>query len=72
MFKIHRYPTDYPGLAGKDLKPIGPIEQPASHCGKTGFHDQAPEGRRLEGRGGAVNAAAGIGDHRATIGRRRR
>ena len=28
----------------KDLKPIGPIEQPADMCGKTGFHDQAPEG----------------------------
>ncbi len=45
VFKIHRYEPDYPGLAGKDLKPIGPIEQPESQCGKTGFHDQAAEGR---------------------------
>ena len=44
VFKIHRYPPDYPGLAGKDLKPLGPIEQPAEMCGKTGFHDQAAEG----------------------------
>ena len=44
MFKIHRYEPDYPGLAGKDLTPLGPIEQPAAMCGKTGFHDQAPEG----------------------------
>ena len=44
VFKIHRYPIDYPGLAGKDLTPIGPIEQPASLAGKTGFSDQPPEG----------------------------
>ena len=35
VFKIHRYPTDYAGLAGKDLTPLGPIEQPASLAGKT-------------------------------------
>jgi hypothetical protein len=31
-------------LAGKDLAPTGPIEQPANMCGKTGFADQPPEG----------------------------
>jgi len=63
VFKIHRYPADYPGLAGKDLKPIGPIEQPASLCGKTGFHDQATEGAPVgrEGRGGGQR---GGGDRR--------
>ena len=25
-FRIHRYPTDYPGFAGYDLVPMGPIE----------------------------------------------
>jgi hypothetical protein len=54
VFKIHRYPIDYPGLVGKDLTPIGPIEQPASMAGKTGFADQPPEGAPVgrEGRGG--------------------
>ena len=44
VFKIHRYPVDYPGLVGKDLTPIGFIEQPASMAGKTGFADQPPRG----------------------------
>jgi hypothetical protein len=44
VFKVRRYPVDYAGLAGKDLKPIGPIEQPASMAGKTGFAEQAAEG----------------------------
>ena len=35
VFKIHRYEPDYPGLAGKDLKPQGLIEQSAEICGKT-------------------------------------
>jgi phosphatidylethanolamine-binding protein (PEBP) family uncharacterized protein len=47
VFKIHRYEADYPAFVGKDLKPLGPIEQPAEMCGKTGFHDQAPEGSRV-------------------------
>lgn len=51
VFKIHRYPTDYPGLAGKDLKPLGPIEQPAFLAGKTGFADQPPEGEPVRGGG---------------------
>jgi len=53
VFKTHRYPVDYPGLAGKDLTPIGPIEQPASLAGKTGFADQPPRGAPVgrEGRG---------------------
>lgn len=53
VFKIHRYPLDYPGLAGKDLAPKGTIEQPASMAGKTGFADQpaegSPEGRESRG-----------------------
>jgi hypothetical protein len=44
VFKIHRYPVDYAGLAGKDLKPLGPIERPASMAGKTGFAEQPSEG----------------------------
>ena len=50
VFKIHRYPTDYPGLVGRDLTPLGPIEQPASLAGKTGFADQAPEGKPVRRR----------------------
>jgi len=50
VFKVHRYPIDYPGLAGRDLTPTGPIEQPASLAGKTGFAEQpgrgGPEGRK--------------------------
>ena len=37
VFKIHRYPPDYPGLAGKKLMPGGVIELPASEKGKTGL-----------------------------------
>ena len=59
VFKIHRYPIDYPGLAGKDLKPIGPIEQPESQCGKTGFHDQASEGVPVGREGRGVNGRGG-------------
>jgi hypothetical protein len=59
VFKIHRYPIDYPGLAGKDLKPIGPIEQPESQCGKTGFHDQASEGAPVGREGRGVNGRGG-------------
>jgi formylglycine-generating enzyme required for sulfatase activity/phosphatidylethanolamine-binding protein (PEBP) family uncharacterized protein len=58
VFKIHRYEPDYPGLAGKDLKPLGDIEQPAELCGKTGFHDQAPEGHPV-GREGKGNQGSG-------------
>ncbi len=44
VFKIHRYEPDYAGLAGRDLAPKGPIEQPISMRGKTGFAEQAAEG----------------------------
>jgi hypothetical protein len=37
VFKIYRYPPDYPGLAGKKLTPRGVIELPASEKGKTGL-----------------------------------
>jgi len=63
VFKIHRYPPDYPGLAGRDLAPRGVIELPASEKGKTGLdgwserreeRDRRPRGeddRRRPGRG---------------------
>jgi len=63
VFKIHRYPVDYPGLAGKDLTPVGPIEQPASMAGKTGFADQPP-------RGAPVGREARSGDQRPGGGQR--
>jgi hypothetical protein len=69
VFKIHRYPIDYPGLVGKDLTPNGPIEQPASMAGKTGFAEQSAEegpggkaGR--EGKGGRGGKRDGKGDGR--------
>ena len=37
VFRICRYPLNYPGLIGKDLKPAGLIEQPATMKGKTGL-----------------------------------
>ena len=77
VFKVHRYEVGYPGLAGKDLTPIGPIEQPASMRGKTGFAEQAAEGAP-EGKEGRGGHAAMIGGRQATndaqgptIGRRR-
>lgn len=48
VFKVHRYSPDDPGLKGRNLKPIGPIELPASQKGKTGlnnFVEQPREGR---------------------------
>ncbi|HPM83150.1 MAG TPA: SUMF1/EgtB/PvdO family nonheme iron enzyme [Candidatus Anammoximicrobium sp.] len=64
VFKIHRYPIDYPGLAGKDLTPLGPIEQPASLAGKTGFADQPPEGEPVRGGGGREGDRRGEGKGR--------
>jgi hypothetical protein len=63
VFKIHRYPLDYPGLKGKDLTPLGPIEQPASMRGKTGFAEQAAEGAP-EGKEGRGPRRDGGGDRR--------
>jgi hypothetical protein len=63
VFKVRRYPTDYPGLAGKDLTPIGPIEQPASLAGKTGFAEQAAEGA-AKGPGVRGGDRGGPGDAR--------
>ena len=63
VVKIHRYEADYPGLVGKDLTAIGPIEQPAALAGKTGFHDQPPEGAPVV-RGGRGNDRGGSGDRR--------
>jgi hypothetical protein len=37
VFKVRRYPVDYPGLAGKNLSPVGAIELPAPMKGKTGL-----------------------------------
>lgn len=50
VFKIHRYEPNYAGLAGKDLAPKGPIEQPAEMKGKTGFAEQAAEGASPHGK----------------------
>jgi formylglycine-generating enzyme required for sulfatase activity len=49
VFKIHRYPPDYPGLKGRDLTPKGVVELPASRKGKTGL-DGWSEPRREPGR----------------------
>jgi hypothetical protein len=64
VFKIHRYPVDYPGLKGKNLKPLGPIEQPVAMRGKTGFAEQAAQGAPVgpESRGG--DDRPGQGDRR--------
>ncbi len=35
VFKIHRYEPDYPGLAGRDLTPKGPVELPAAKAGQS-------------------------------------
>ncbi len=37
VFRLRRYPPDYPGLAGKSLSPAGPIELPPAMKGKTGL-----------------------------------
>jgi len=49
VFKIHRYPPDYPGLKDRDLTPKGVVELPASQKGKTGL-DGWSEPRRDPGR----------------------
>ena len=41
VFKAHRYAPDYPGLVGRELKPVGVIERPAAEKGKTGL-DRLP------------------------------
>ncbi len=54
VFKVHRYPADYPGLAGRDLTPAGPIELPPSMKGKTnldGVNTQPERGPRGPGKG---------------------
>jgi hypothetical protein len=53
VFKVHRYPPDYPGLAGRNLAPKGVIELPASQKGKTGLDraDAPPDEGRGRGRG---------------------
>ena len=56
VFKIHRYPPDYPAFAGRDLAPGKTIELPASMLGRyrPKRPDRAPDadGRKLPGRGG--------------------
>lgn len=37
VFKIRRYPPDYPGLAGRQLNPIGPIEIYPQGMGEEGM-----------------------------------
>ncbi len=80
VFKIHRYPVDYPALAGKDLTPTGPIEQSASLAGKTGFANQSAHGepveragpdgdRRPDERRGGGQGARARNDRRPGVGR---
>ena len=52
VFRIHRYTPDYPGLTGRDLKPMGPVELPASMKGKTSLdrvNTEPERGRRPPG-----------------------
>jgi phosphatidylethanolamine-binding protein (PEBP) family uncharacterized protein len=60
VFKVHRYPPDYPGLRGRDLTPKGVIELQASQKGKTGLDkaDAPPD----EGRGGRGRSRGGLSD----------
>jgi len=44
VFKVHRYPVDYPGLAGKDLSPLSVVELPEELKGKTGLDNQSGGG----------------------------
>ncbi len=50
VFKVHRYPPDFAGFAGRDLTPIGPIELPSAMYGKTGLDNAntEPDRRRPE------------------------
>ena len=53
VFKVHRYPPDYPGFAGQDLSPRGAIELPESMKGKTGLdgvNTSPARGRRRSAR----------------------
>jgi len=68
VFKIHRYANDYPAFAGKDLTPIGPIEQPASMAGKTGFADQPPQGAPVGREGRRGDDSRGEGGRRGRQG----
>ncbi len=43
VFKIHRYEPDYPGLAGRDLTPKGPVELPAAKAGQSRYSESAEE-----------------------------
>jgi len=44
MFKIYRYASTYPGLAGKDITPGGPIENVSTAISNT---DTRPDGFQL-------------------------
>ena len=52
VFKVHRYPPDFAGLAGRDLTPVGPIELPSSMKGKTGLDRVNTEPERRRGSSG--------------------
>jgi hypothetical protein len=56
VFKIIRYPVDYPGLAGKDLTPKGHL------VGMT--VTEIPENYSARGGGGGGRGAAGGGRRR--------
>jgi hypothetical protein len=64
VFKVHRYPLDYPAFAGRTLSPQGVIELPASQKGKTGLDglsEQAGENRDPPGTGNKPNQAGNSG-----------
>jgi hypothetical protein len=46
VFKVHRYPLDYPGLAGRDLSPQTVVELPEELKGKTGLDQQNANTRK--------------------------
>ena len=45
LFKVHRYPLDYPAFKGRELTPQGVIELPASQKGKAGLDNMAEQQR---------------------------
>ena len=66
VFKVHRYPPDYPGLAGRDLTPKGVIELPASMKGKTGLENMTEAQRPDRGPGDRGGGNGGGRDNRPT------
>ena len=60
IFKVLRYPPEYPGLVGRDLTPKGVIELPAAQKGSTGLdRADAQPGERPPDAGGRNNQPRG-------------